>query len=165
MNTRSFIFRLLITALLASGLAVAHAQSTDEPYEEVTPVPARFEALGDGTVLDKNTNLTWTGKNRAGDIGWPEAQSYCQSMGDGWSLPSTDDLISLYTPGIASQDGCLGKQSCNITPLIEVTGLVFWSAEIDASGAWYVYFVDGKKYSVDSSSNPQGKRALCVRRP
>jgi len=165
MNTRRRILRLLVTSVLASGMTLAHAQSADEPSEELAPVPARFEALGDGTVLDKNTSLTWTGKNNDGDIAWAEAQGYCQAIGAGWSLPSTDDLLSLYTPGIPYQEGCLGKHSCNITPMIAVTGLTFWSAEGDAAGAWYVYFVDGKKYQVDPTSNPQGKRALCVRRP
>jgi len=164
MNTRRHILRLLVTSVLASGMNFACAQPADEPSDEPAPVPGRFEAVGDGTVLDKNTNLTWADKNKPGDIAWADAQNYCQAMGAGWSLPSTDDLLSLYTPGIVHQEGCLGKLSCNITPMIEVTGLTLWSAESDAAGAWYVYFADGKKYQVDAN-HPEGKRALCVRRP
>ena len=165
MRTRRCMLRLLVTSVLASVMTLAHAQSADEPSDEVAPVPARFEAVGDGTVLDKNTNLIWAGKDNGGDITWADAQGYCQTTGAGWFLPSTDDLLSLYTPGIANQEGCLGKQSCNVTPMIEVTGLTSWSAESNAAGSWYVYFIDGKKYSVDATRKPQGKRALCVRRP
>jgi hypothetical protein len=145
-------------------MTVALAQSADDPSADMAPAPARFEAGGDGTVLDRNTNLNWAGKSRVGDISWTEAQDYCQAMGAGWSLPSTDDLQSLYLPEGASQEVCMGKLACNITPLIEVNGLTFWSAESDAAGSWYVYFADGKKYPTDAN-NTQGKRALCVRRP
>ena len=164
MNTRRRILRLLVTSVLASGMTLAHAQSADDPSAEVAPAPARFQAVSDGTVLDQNTNLTWAGKGKIGDISWADAQGYCQAMGAGWSLPSTDDLLSLYMPESASQERCMGMLSCNITPMIQVTGLTFWSAENDAAGSWYVYFADGKKYQVDNT-HTEGKRALCVRRP
>ncbi len=162
MKMRRNILRLLVTSVLASAMTLAHAQPADDPALE--PAPTRFEALSDGTVLDRNTNLTWAGQGNGGDISWADAQGYCSAMGAGWSLPSSDDLLSLYLPASATQEVCMGKLSCNITPLIEITGLTFWSNESDAAGSWYVYFADGKKYQVDAT-NTQGKRVLCVRRP
>ncbi len=164
MKARRTVLRTLILSILASGMGLAHAQSSDDASIPPASTLDRFELADGGMVLDKSTGLTWAGKGSNGDLSWTDAQNHCAAMGAGWTLPSTDDLVSLYLPDATNQGRCIGQLSCNITPMIEVSGLTFWSDETDATGSWYVYFVDGKKYSTDPMEF-QGKRALCVHRP
>jgi hypothetical protein len=142
------------TALAVS--AVATLASAQAP---------RFEAFNDGTVRDTDTGLFWSAKDNGGDANWSAAQAHCQSMGAGWRLPTSDELVKLYLPDGAEGQACIGLLTCKVTPLIALSGLTPWSSEGNGPGeAWYVYFADGQKYAykVDDSS---GKRALCVRQP
>jgi hypothetical protein len=128
------------------------------------PASDRFEAFNDDTVRDNNTALFWAARDNGGDIDWASAQRHCASLGAGWSLPSTDELLALQSAQVANEQNCIGQLTCRITPLIEVSGLTPWSSENNGRDeAWYVYFGDGQKYAYKSAST-QGKRALCVRR-
>lgn len=127
------------------------------------PGSSRFEAFNDGTVRDNHTQLIWAGKDNGGDIDWASAHGHCQAMGAGWELPDTDELLALQSADEAKGQDCIGKLTCRITPLIELTGLTPWSSEANGPDqAWYVYLGDGRKYAYRSAST-KGKRALCVR--
>ena len=157
----------LARAMAAIGVSLAStlawAQTSEPAPAEATPPPARFEALTDGTVRDNNTGLIWAGKDNDGDVDWTAAQAYCQTLGAGWDLPRIDELQGIHLPGSTGQN-CMGKLTCSITPLIEVSGLTPWSQDANGpSEAWYLYLANGEKYAYDIT-NSQGRRALCVRR-
>lgn len=154
---------LLATTLLAAVSTLASAQTETAAAAESQP-SARFEAFNDGTVRDNQTGLVWASKDNGGDIDWAGAQSYCASLGAGWSLPGIDELLAIYLPeGEIGQD-CIGGLTCKLTPLISITGLTPWSQEANGPNeAWYLYLADGGKYAYDAT-NTQGRRALCVRR-
>jgi hypothetical protein len=163
MNTSRPLVRTLIALAVCSAATMAVAQEP-APATGSSP-PARFEAFNDGTVRDNETGLFWAAKDNGGNANWSGAQQYCQSLGAGWGLPTSDELAKLYLPDGAEGQACIGQLTCKVTPLIQLSGLTPWSSEANgAAEAWYVYFADGQKYAykVDSSD---GKRALCVRKP
>jgi hypothetical protein len=163
MTTTFQIARTLI-ALAVSLTATTAVAQEPAPAAGSAP-PARFEAFNDGTVRDNETGLFWADKDNGGDATWVAAQQHCQSLGAGWGLPTSDELVKLFLPDGAEGQACIGQLTCKVTPLIKLSGLTPWSSEANgADEAWYVYFADGQKYAykVDSS---EGKRALCVRKP
>lgn len=163
MNTSRQLVGALVALALCSAATMAVAQEPAPAAGSATT--ARFEAFNDGTVRDNETGLFWAAKDNGGDTNWSGAQQYCQSLGAGWGLPTSDDLVRLYLANGAEGQACIGQLTCKVTPLIQLSGLTPWSSEAnDATEAWYVYFADGQKYAY-KTDNSEGKRALCVRKP
>lgn len=167
MIARKMLSQVVLTLVFAAVGSLACAQSDTPPPAAEAP-PARFEAFTDGTVRDHQTGLTWAAKDNGGDIDWAGAKSHCQLLGSGWELPTADELVGIYLPDgstdAASAQDCIGKLTCKLTPLINVTGLTPWAQEANGDAeAWYVYLSDGQKYSYDVTDT-EGRRALCVRR-
>jgi hypothetical protein len=91
---------------------------------------------GDGTVTDTKTGLMWQ-KANGGDKSWPGAGRYCRGLSlaghSDWTLPTKDQLISLWNDG--------GLRS--------TTNEFYWSSETDPETAvfgnlaWIVGFKDG----------------------
>ncbi len=105
--------------------------------------PSRFTDNGDGTVTDKETNLTWMKQDDGKCRKWEEAKKYCESNeaklpGEGWRLPTVKELISLVD---------YDKHSPAIDPLFLGTkSSYYWSSTTyayDSVGAWYVSFSNG----------------------
>lgn len=98
---------------------------------------------GDGTITDKETNLTWMKQDDGKRRKWEEAKKYCEEnqaklAGEGWRLPTVKELISIvdyerHSPAIDPL--FLGTKSSycwSSTPYAGVSG-----------SAWCVYFYDG----------------------
>lgn len=166
MSQSKYLVPMLATLALATASSLACAQSEDPqsaPADAAPSAPARFQAQPDGSVRDQETGLIWAGKDNGGDVDWNGAQSYCQSLGAGWVLPTVDELLKIYMADAQEGQQCIGLLTCKVSPLIQVSGLTPWSAQPDGpTDAWYVYLQDGKAYSYTATST-QGKRALCVR--
>lgn len=161
MNSTQLYSRMAAVLLLGGASMIATAQDS----EPAAQPEARFQTTEDGGVRDAQTGLIWAAKDNGGDIDWQAAQRYCQSQGASWRLPSSAELIQIYAPANSEVQDCIGKLTCKITPLIQLSGLTPWSNDSNgATEAFYVYLNDGKQYSY-SVSNTQGKRALCVRNP
>lgn len=85
----------------------------------------------------------------AGSMTWQEAKQYCSSLGDGWYLPSKQELYQLYVHkaeigGFSDGD--------------------FWSRTEDGSrDAWFQSFDDGSQHSSCFSISGTN-RVRCVRR-
>ena len=67
---------------------------------------------------------------------WEEAKKACESLGDGWRLPTKDELNILY----------LNKASFN-----GIVDNTYWSSTKDGNLALVVSFIDGKSVSSGSS--------------
>lgn len=90
----------------------------------------RFYAM---TIIYDDDNLEWVvGPDQ--DITRDEAKDWVDSLGDGWRMPTTDELKTLYQSGIGSR---------NIDPLFQTTGWFVWSDKIDGSSVFTVYFGSG----------------------
>lgn len=164
MNARNMLSQVVATLILSALGNLALAQTEPAAAAPAEPPPARFEAFTDGTVLDHQTGLTWASKDNGGDVDWAGAKSYCQLLGTGWELPRIDELHAIHLPEGETGQDCIGRLTCKLTPLINMTGLTPWSQ--DANGpteAWYLYLADGEKYAYDMTDT-HGRRALCVRR-
>ena len=91
---------------------------------------AKPKAEAAAVYYDKNTGLKWVaGPDR--DTTWYEAKSWVENLNvaDGvWRMPTRAELKTLYKEGAGS---------CNMTPLLKITGCWVWSGEIkDSWSAW-----------------------------
>ncbi len=110
--------------------------------------PSRFIDNKDGTVTDKETNLTWMKQDDGKRRKWEEAKKYCEGNqaklpGEGWRLPTVKELISIVD---------YDKYGPAIDPIFtETQTSYYWSSTpyAGASGyAWIVFFGDGDVYWV-----------------
>lgn len=85
--------------LLVLGLtAVAWAIAAPPRAQADAPCTTRYTILGDGTVLDNDTKLTWQQAVDPTARTWDAASAYCQQLslaGGGWRLPSAFELQTL----------------------------------------------------------------------
>jgi len=58
------------------------------------PNQANYTTTTDG-VLDNVTGLIWTATPNSATTTWDDAQAYCTSLGDGWSLPTRIELTTI----------------------------------------------------------------------
>ena len=112
----------------------------------------RYE-VRDDTVLDHQTGLVWQ-REHSGPMTWDKAMSYAANLGDGWRLPTIEELIGLieYTR----------VRLASSFPAMPPT--FFWSSSSCAGGAayaWYVSFILGNGYYLDKSGT---YCVRCVRR-
>jgi len=76
------------------------------------------------------------------EMNWYNAMSACQNLGNGWRLPSIDELKAMYEQLHKQGKGNLKN------------GGRYWSSsEDDANDAWYFYFEDG-----EASNSPYGNK-------
>jgi hypothetical protein len=140
-------------ALVALTTVAAIAGVILRPSPGRSEAPAgRYTVLGDGTVYDTATTLTWQRAANMTGMTWAKAGPYCAGLtdpaGGGWRLPTVKELTTLldYTrPGSPFIDpvafpGLPAKSSSG-------AGTAFWSATslVGTSvglteGAWIVYF-------------------------
>jgi hypothetical protein len=95
----------------------------------------RYKHNDDGTITDTETGLMWQGES-TGLMTWDEAMAYAESLGDGWRLPTIQELIGLIDfEKHGSATGC---------PRMHIFS--HWSSTnyaYDASYAWGVSFGNG----------------------
>lgn len=131
---------------------------------EVEAAASRFEAAPDGSLRDRQTTLLWQQRDNGSDVNLPEASEYCTELGEGWRLPSADELRGIYVASAASTVPC-GSWTCQVSPGLGLTSRWFWTSElIDTSRAWLVDLYLGGRSSIDMDYRV-GNRALCVRSP
>jgi hypothetical protein len=150
----------LALALVTMAYGVAAQQAATHPAPPA-PVPALFESLANGVALDPRTGLSWTQADNGADIAWAAAGRHCQAKGDGWRLPSADELQAGF--GLAQSASCK-KAACNTSSGLKVSGFYFWSSERDAAGstAWAVNLSGDLRLPYPLASR-RGLRVLCVR--
>lgn len=105
--------------------------------------PSRFVDNGDGTVTDKETNLTWMKQDDGKKRSWADAKKYCEENqaklpGEGWRMPTVNELFSLVDHT---------KYGPAIDPLfLNTQSSYYWSSTPYAGGsgfAWCVSFYSG----------------------
>jgi hypothetical protein len=107
--------------------------------------PSSFQANGDGTITDFNTELIWQQEDSHNDAGgrtWLQAIDYCSSLSLGqsneWCLPNRRELFSITD---------LGRSGPAIDPLFDSRSSYYWSGSTNVYrhfDAWTVFFQTGE---------------------
>jgi hypothetical protein len=142
--------------VLKTGQTTSFATGDDGFYQAGAPVPSpRFTDIGDGTVTDNLTGLTWL--KDAGCLGrqnWADALGAANTLADGdlacgltdgsvtgdWRLPNRNELTSLLDLGTFSPALPAGH------PFTNFVDNRYWSSTTHAfntNQAWIVLFHDG----------------------
>lgn len=115
--------------------------------------PARFTDNGDNTVTDTQTGLVWSKNTLAVNVRHTDTDKILAEFGDGWRLPTVDELLSIvdrtkYSPAIdtdAFPDTC-SDWYWTSTPCA-------W----DGAARWVVFFDYGSVYDLHQNDG------ACVR--
>lgn len=121
----------------AGGTKKMHARCTRETQNSIT-ITTRFLDNGDGTVLDRLTDLTWEKSINATAVTWEDAILYCEGLTLGgnsdWRLPNIKEIRSL-------SDENKVQPSVNNTTFTGVTITKYWSSTSlpnQTTKAWYL---------------------------
>jgi len=122
---------------------------------------------GSGRLRQCATGLEWTGRDNDGDVDWVEAQAYCRGLGEGWGLPTADQLLSLRDEKLRPNrcGTIIHDNGCRVNSRFRLSTGRFWSSERNGPAqAWRVDLYDGGRFSFPIEFRGH-MRALCVRRP
>jgi len=129
----------------------------------IAAMNTRLRVVSSEVLFDSELGLQWTRSSNERNVGWAEAQSYCRGLGQGWSLPTVDKLMSLYVWELP-ESPC-GPVDCRVSNKFSLRTHFHWSSE--PSGpmrAWTVNLADYRRHAQDVDHRFL-TRALCVRRP
>ena len=116
---------------------------------------------GDGTARDVTTGLLWS-KEGPSSVTWEQAKGYCEKLGEGWRLPTVDELRGVV------------DTSVSWGPKTQLPGTYewawYWSSEQSYRGenvgpdrAFYAFFTIGIVNHLDVGYRNGVTRARCVR--
>lgn len=132
-----------------------------------------WQELGREVVLQNSTGLRWTKKDNGQDINWFDAKSYCAKLGDGWRLPTVEELRDVYAVAERSDErNVCGGAVCKAPPQLHLSSAWYWSGTAVTKEqsydfdelAWGVTMVNGRK-TMALQFAPYAARAMCVRAP
>ena len=114
---------------------------------EYTPVIKEDEAIAKPIVLHKTLTLHFeVYPTDLGQMTWNEAKEACVNLGDGWRLPTKDELNLIY-----ENKDVVGGFANNY----------YWSStELDNFDAWIQYFYYGIQHNFANKGYPSYVRAV-----
>ena len=123
-----------------------------------------FRAVSTDAVSDARSGVLWTRSDNGQNVTGSDAVLHCRGLGSGWSLPTLEQLQSLYdTNSLAIR---CGAEECRVSDLFKLGADWFWSSERNGSGqAWMVTLNRGRRSLGHTDVRYLNVRALCVRRP
>lgn len=143
--------------VLVSGVFALGAIATSAPVwaacDDLRPtIPSSRYVMAGGEVYDTQTDLTWqrcsAGQNwmdAGGCAGEIEEFTWAQAddlAGDGWRLPTKDELITLIS------QACTPSVNPEAFPDMDVKKLWYWSSDqMDPDLAGLVYFDGGATFN------------------
>jgi hypothetical protein len=160
--------RLVRSLFLALSWAVLDASAATTA---MSSSQTGWQDLGQDVVLQTGTGLRWTKKDNGHDIDWPDAKSWCARLGEGWRLPTVDELNGVAAAAdMVGQHTPCGKAVCFAPPQFQLSAAWHWSdtplTKAEAKDAdelaWGVTMVNGHK-TMGLRMAAYGARALCVR--
>lgn len=134
---------------------------------------ASWQDIGHGVLLQNTTGLRWTKKDNEQDINWSDAKSYCAKLGDGWRLPTADELSNVVAAAEqAGESATCGNAVCKAPPQLQLSSAWHWSGSAVTKEqahdfdelAWGVTMVNGHQ-TMGIQFASYAARALCVRNP
>lgn len=121
----------------------------------------RWVAAADG-VMDKASHLLWTRQDNGTDVDWAGAQAWCQSLGQGWRLPSRAELEGITTGAAGETTPCRGS-ACRAPALFALSSYWMWSGERNADGTATYHYLHTGHTQTSPADYKLNARALCVR--
>lgn len=130
-----------------------------------------WTALGHDVLLQNKTGLQWTRSDNGRDINWSDAGAYCTKRGDGWRLPSVDELRSVYATAVETKEMApCGDAVCAAPALLQLTSAWHWSGMAVTQEqsydfqqlAWGLTLVNGRQ-TMALRFAASASRALCVK--
>ena len=127
-------------------------------YEQVLEVKKegmKLESLSPNVILDiigksiKIGNLEVAEKDFPNTMTWDDAKKACKVLGDGWRLPTIDELNTLYI----NKDkfgGFADKYCWSSTEYTNPTDIIYSN-----NWAWVKYFVNGKHFTSYNDKNSE----------
>lgn len=118
-----------------------------------------------GQTYTDSRGLLWTASDNGRDVNWAQAKACCRGLGPGWSLPTVEQVLSLYDKSVAGMRCSVDGHICKVSSAFRLSSRWFWSAEtVGSSEAWGVSLLDGDRH-LGHVGDSAYVRALCVRRP
>jgi formylglycine-generating enzyme required for sulfatase activity len=117
--------------------------------------------------------LRWAKTDNGHEINWEDAKAYCAHIGNGWRLPTIDELENLYAAATrAKQNAPCGDTVCQAPPQVGLSAPWHWSSTLVTKEqardydelAWGLTLVNGHR-TMNLQVFAYGARALCVRNP
>ncbi len=151
----NIVINIIDPALVAKYIeSIAGKQIIGDLIKPKESKTQRFTKIPDG-VLDNRTGLTWSntlcdGKN----VNQAKAAEACAELGDGWRLPTVDELFSLV-------DRSRHSPAINTDFFPDTKKDWYWTSEPYAANpdvAWIVSFSGG-----DVCNYNRGSNSACVR--
>jgi len=96
----------------------------------------RFIDNGDNTITDNNTSLIWSKNTVAKDVNHEAAEKAVQTLGEGWRLPTIQELFTLA-------DHSREIPAIDTTAFPDTENDWYWSSTPTAwnpSAVWVVFF-------------------------
>lgn len=126
------------------------------------------------TVLDAAAaELQWAQADNGQEIAWEDAKAYCARMGNGWRLPTIEELDGLHAAAVREkQTARCGDTVCQAPPQLRLSAAWHWSStpvtqeqarDFDEL-AWGLTLATGRR-TMNLQFWGYGARALCVRHP
>ncbi len=106
-----------------------------------------------GLLRQLATEIEWTQADNGQDIGWKDAAQWCTKQGQGWQLPTVNELQCLRAVGSTR----CGAESCRVSTNFSLSGDWFWSSELRDGATAYI--VDLK---YPACGTPKGSQAAAV---
>lgn len=79
-------------------------------------------------------------------LDWDEACDWCASLGNGWYLPTKDELLTIYE-NLDELNATLGRRDVE-----KIGNYYYWSStEYSADRAWLVRMLDGFTFNTDKN--------------
>ena len=149
----SVYFGAGLTAVAQTGGSSAHVRCVRGGGPGVLP---RYEQPND-SVFDRNTLLTWQRTLLDQELVWESAKEYCESLKNGWRLPSTKELQTIVDE--TQRQPALDTALFPNTP----TGLFWTSTPVNKSGLTNYIFVDVRDGTTEEASKDDAHWVRCVR--
>ena len=132
----------------------------DEQVLEVKKEGMKLESLSPNVILDiigksiKIGNLEVAEKDFPNTMTWDDAKKACKVLGDGWRLPTIDELNTLYI----NKDkfgGFADKYCWSSTEYTDPTDIIYSNMTYSNNWAWVKYFVNGKHFTSHQNKNSE----------
>jgi hypothetical protein len=144
MQKKLFILCLIIIS--ASGISAKKTDNGSIVSEKKETIQNAKNSAAETSVILKDCSLEVKKADEKGSFKWKDANTLCESYGEGWRLPTKDELKCLYTnKDIAG--GFLRDW--------------YWSSEkVGQFNIWVQSFSNGKQFGY---SNSNSAKVRCVR--
>lgn len=138
-----------------TSLSASHRQPTSQAQQ-------RFERSSMGVITDHQTGLQWL---EGPDVptSWNMANEWVNTLGQGWRLPTTQELSGLYLKD-SKRRGKYNDPLGLDEVFVRESGYSFWSVKRSSNSAWMYDFSRGYYHWTEVGVRGHFDRAVAVRK-